>query len=190
MHSQREDVKVLGIPWNPNNDTLVFDVSNLAEAACNLQPTKRNVVSLVGCIYDPLGFLAPITIRYKILFQKLCKSKLGWDDNLTEGLLGEWKTLIADLKEATPVSVPRSYCCRVEESPMMYTLCGFCDASVRAHAALVIESENLTEVKFVVAKTRVAPLQPQTIPRLELLSAFLLSKLIRSVADSLYLQCR
>lgn len=36
-----------------------------------------------------------------------------------------------------------------------------------------------------VSKTRVAPLQTQSIPRLELLSAFLLSKLIVSVANSL-----
>ena len=187
-NSMCSDVRVLGIPWNSNNDTLVFDLSNLAEAACNLQPTKRNVISLVGRIYDPLGFLAPVTIRYKILFQKLCKSKIDWDDDLTEGLLEEWKVLIAELREATPISVPRSYCYQVEGLPLLYTLCGFCDASKHAYASvvyLVIESENNTEVKFVVAKTRVAPLQPQTIPRLELLSAFLLSKLIQSVADSL-----
>lgn len=58
----------------------------------------------------------------------------------------------------------------------------------RAYAAvvyLVIESEANREVKFVASKTRVAPLQTQTIPRLELLSAFLLSKLIVSVRDSL-----
>ena len=57
----------------------------------------------------------------------------------------------------------------------------FCDASVQAYAAvvyLVIESDVSTDVKFMVAKTRVAPLQAQTIPRLELLSAFLLSKLV------------
>ena len=50
---------------------------------------------------------------------------------------------------------------------------------------LVIESDVNTEVKFLVSKTRVAPLQAQTIPRLELLSAFLLSKLIASVVESL-----
>lgn len=45
---------------------------------------------------------------------------------------------------------------------------------------LVVESDINTVVKFLVSKTRVAPLQNQTIPRLELLSAFLLSKLIAS----------
>ena len=49
----------------------------------------------------------------------------------------------------------------------------------------MLRSDTDVAVKFVVAKTRVAPLQPQTIPRLELLSAFLLSKLIVSTTNSL-----
>ena len=67
-------------------------------------------------------------------------------------------------------------------------LCGFCDALTHAYAAvvyLVIITDLGTSVRFVVSKTRVAPLQTQTIPRLELLSALLLSKLIVSVAESL-----
>jgi len=67
-------------------------------------------------------------------------------------------------------------------------LCGFCDASTRAYAAvvyLVLRTNTDTTVRFVVSKTRVAPLRPHTIPRLELLSAFLLSRLIASVANSL-----
>ena len=40
-------------------------------------------------------------------------------------------------------------------------------------------------VRFVVSKTKVAPLQPLTIPCLELLAAFLLSKLISYMTDSL-----
>ena len=39
--------------------------------------------------------------------------------------------------------------------------------------------------EFVVSKTQVAPLKAQTIPRLELLSALLLARLITNVADSL-----
>ena len=186
--SQKEEVKVLGVTWNPPNDSFVFDLSELSTAAENLQPTKRNLVSLIGRFYDPLGFLAPVTIKFKMLFQRLCPSRLDWDSDLPDELLKKWKTLLADLREAVPISIPRSYAQRVEGTPSSYTLCGFCDASTQAYAAviyLVIKSDVNIEVKFLVSKTRVAPLQSQTIPRLELLSAFLLSKLVSSVTSSL-----
>jgi hypothetical protein len=166
----------------------VFDLSDLSLAASNLQPSKRNLVSLIGRFYDPLGFLAPVTVKYKVLFQKLCQSKVDWDCDLPEGLLQEWTSLLADLKEAGPISIPRSYNYRIEGTQTSYTLCGFCDASIQAYAAviyLVVESDVNTEVKFLVSKTRVAPLQTQTIPRLELLSAFLFSKLVTSVVEAL-----
>lgn len=134
----------------------MFDLSDLSVVADDLQPTKRNVVSLIGRFFDPLGFLAPITIKFKILFQKLCQSKLEWDSNLPEGLRREWQSLLIDLKEAGPISIPRSYAHRVEGNTVSYTLCGFCDASTRAYAAvayLVVESDANREVKFVVSKT-------------------------------------
>ena len=88
----KQEVKVLGDTWNPHNDTLIFDLSELSLAANNLQPTKRNLVSLIGRFYDPFGFLAPVTVKYKVLFQKLCQSKVDWDCScdLPEGLLKEW----------------------------------------------------------------------------------------------------
>ena len=49
----------------------------------------------------------------------------------------------------------------------------------------VLKTETRSSVQFVAAKTRVALLKSQTIPRLELLSALLLSKLIVSVHGSL-----
>ena len=119
---------------------------------------------LVGRIYDPLGFLAPVTIKFKILYQKLCKSKLEWDCDLPEELLKEWRSLVADLKEAGPISIPRSYVCRVKGTPSSYTLCGFCDASTQAYAAviyLVMESEINTEMKFLVSKTRLLLSRPR-----------------------------
>lgn len=73
-----EQCKVLGLSWIPAGDRLTFDVSGLAKIANELQPTKRNVISLVGRFYDPLGYLSPVTIQFKILFQKLCHNKLTW----------------------------------------------------------------------------------------------------------------
>ena len=62
---------------------------------------------------------------------------------------------------------------------------GFCDASSKAYAAVVyfrLETEaHQVSVKFVAAKTRVAPVGGATIPRLELLSGLILCKLIDNV---------
>ena len=65
---------------------------------------------------------------------------------------------------------------------------GFCDASVSAYTTvvyLVIQTDSGNLVKFVMSNTWITPLQCQTIPILELLSALLLVRLMSSVADSL-----
>ena len=66
--------------------------------------------------------------------------------------------------------------------------CGYCDASLTAYAAVVylgIQTSEGYYLRFVVAKTRVAPLKKQSIPRLELLSALLLSRLMEAMKSSL-----
>ena len=132
VSSESEEHKILGVPWNPNSDSLLFDMSELAQLAKKLQPTKRNLVSLIGKFYDPLGFLAPVTIKFKILFQKLCQTKLDWDNLLPEELIKEWKELVADLSEGCPISITRNYYNNVEGIPTSTIPCGFCDASYAA----------------------------------------------------------
>jgi hypothetical protein len=69
-----------------------------------------------------------------------------------------------------------------------HTLCGFCDASTTAYTAvvyLVMKTRGDTHTQFLIAKTIVAPMQSLTIPRLELLSALLLSRLITTVSGVL-----
>lgn len=73
----------------------------------------------------------------------------------------------------------------VREPVISYSLCGFCDSSLKAYAAviyLLVETSSGSYVRFIAAKTRVSP---QTIPRLELLSALLLARLISSVTRAL-----
>ena len=65
---------------------------------------------------------------------------------------------------------------------------GFCDASLKAYAAVVylcMQSETGFYLRFLCAKTRIAPIKRLTIPRLELLSALLLSQLVVSVQQAL-----
>ena len=76
----------------------------------------------------------------------------------------------------------------MEKTDAVCSLQGFSDASQEAYAA-VIYLKSVTphgiHVRLVASKTRVAPTKAMTIPRLELLTALLLSKLMVSVSRAL-----
>ena len=78
--------------------------------------------------------------------------------------------------------IPRCY---FQLRPVQFELHGFSDASNRAYAgAVYIQSlyeDGGTDVRLVASKTRVAPLKGQTIPRLELLGALILARLVNSL---------
>ena len=153
----------------------------------SLSPTKRNVISLIGRFYDPLGFLSPVTICFKVFMQELCKSKLSWDQLLEGEALIKWCSIVDGLARSQPTTIPRCFLSGVDEMKL-YRLYGFCDASTVAHAAVIYLIEERGDSKysrFIVCKTRVSPLKVQTIPRLELLSAVLLARLMTNVMGSL-----
>jgi hypothetical protein len=101
------------------------------------EPTKRRVTSIVGKFYDPLGYLSPLVIKFKIFFQELCEKKLDWDQVLTGSVLRKWQTLIMSLKEAPTFSIPRYFLTGTNGQVISYHLHGFCDASERAYAAVI-----------------------------------------------------
>ena len=189
-HSTRQssEQQVLGVLWNADSDQLIFDISDIYRAMKDSPPTKRNTVSLATRFFDPLGVMSPISVRFKLLFQRICEAGVGWDQPLDGSLLTDWQDLASDLEQATPIEMPR-YCVRKpNNSVQSYSLQGFCDASQRAYAAVVylrVETASDTFHQFLCAKTRIAPLKKTTIPRLELLSALLLSRLISSVSHAL-----
>ncbi|XP_052738154.1 uncharacterized protein LOC128198191 [Bicyclus anynana] len=68
-------VKILGLQWNPKTDTFSYHV-NIPSPKC----TKRIMLSEISKIYDPLGFVSPITLLVKHLIQLLWISGVGWDE--------------------------------------------------------------------------------------------------------------
>ena len=180
--------KVLGVRWNVHLDQLIFEFSGIAGIAMSLSPTKRNVISLIGRFYDPLGFLSPVTIRFKVFMQELCKSKLSWDQLLEDEALIKWCSIVDGLARSQPITIPRCFLSGIEDEMKLYRLYGFCDASTVAYAAVIYLVEERGDSKysrFIVSKTRVSPLKVQTILRLELLSAVLLARLMTNVTGSL-----
>ena len=106
---------------------------------------------------------------------------------LTDKLLECWKEVITAFSIAGPVTIDRCYL-TTEFNIIIYSLRGFCDASSKVYSAviyLLIETDCGGSIKFVAAKSRVAPLSTQTIPRLELLSCLLLARLTSTVSLTL-----
>ena len=179
--------KVLGVLWNNEVDELILDFREIISAASMLEPTKRHIVSIVGKFYDPLGLATPLIVRFKILVQDLCKAQVPWDRILHGELLERWQSLICDLKDCQSIKIPRHFAHTLDQVDC-YQLCGFSDASNAAYAAVVfllMKNGELYSSRLIASKTRVAPLQQQTTPRLKLLETLLLARLITSVANSL-----
>ena len=70
-----------------------------------LPATKRSLLKVIGKIFDPLGFLSPFIIRWKVLFQILCIENVNWDSELIGEHLNLWNTLISELEHLNNVHV-------------------------------------------------------------------------------------
>ena len=157
----------------------------------NIIPTKRNILSVIASVYDPVGYLQPIVFKLKSLFQKLCKSKLQWDDDIGI-LVNKWKEIVTSLTSSETVSVNRCFYPYDISDPIdKCYLHGFSDASISAFAAVAyfkpVSRCGNVAIKFVTSKSRIVPLNKSyTIPRLELLGNVILSSLIRVVYNSLH----
>ena len=168
-------------------DELIFDLNEIEILISSIEPTKRHIVGVTAKYYDPLGFVSPVIVRFKILFQELCISKVDWDEPLTGNLLEKWQTLVSGFRGVT-TSFPRCYFTLIDKASSRCSLQGFCDASSAAYAAVVylrIEGSAGTIVNFVASKTRVAPTNKLSIPRLELMSSLLLANPLSSISMAL-----
>ena len=145
--------------------------------------TKRSVLQFSAKIFDPLGVLSPFTTQQKILFQRLCIQAVNWDDPLEDELLRKWNQLPRELLALSEVRIPRCYF-SFQKTTLLYQLNGFSDASEKAYAAVIylriVYTDGSVDNMLVSSKTRVAPIKRQTIPRLELLGALILARLMNT----------
>ncbi|XP_073967400.1 uncharacterized protein [Choristoneura fumiferana] len=152
--------------------------------------TKRNVLSDIASLFDPLGWLAPSIVIAKTFMQKLWTLGVSWDEELPEVLIKDWQTFRDEIPALTEVEVDRWI--HTKEDKNSIEVHGFCDASISAYAAVVyvraIKPQGQIKVTLLTAKTKAAPLKQVSVPRLELCAAVLLSKLLNHVAKIMKLR--
>ncbi|XP_030752247.1 uncharacterized protein LOC115879487 [Sitophilus oryzae] len=172
--------KVLGISWNSEAD--VFSIS-LPDVAICTSATKRDVLSKIAQMFDPLGLIGPIIVNAKIFMQDIWKAKIGWDEYLNDSLLTIWNSYFQNITQLKCLKIPRYIFHDNQISSV--ELHGFCDASRKAFGSCVylrtIYLDNSVSCYLITSKSRVTPIKEVTIPRLELCGALLLSTLISRV---------
>ena len=162
--------RTLGMNWDMNNDLFTFRIM-LKDKPFN----RRGVLSVVASIYDPMGYLAPVTLIGKTFLQDMCRKKLSWDEVMSGDELARWKTWISQLPRLEEFQQRRSFIPPDFGEVESLQLHHFADASQSGYGVVtylrIVGTEGNVHCTLVVGRARVAPLKGATIPRLELTAA-------------------
>ncbi|EGT44313.1 hypothetical protein CAEBREN_30889 [Caenorhabditis brenneri] len=164
---------MLGMIYDARKDTMTMAIPKPPEG----KPTKKALQSFLARIYDPLGVLAPLTVRLKQFLQSLWATKIGWKQSIPKDTMPIWESIKKDFLD-TEYTMNRQITDRYDYKSTKLII--FSDASKNNYgvaAYLRFEFPDKTfKTKLLMAKSRVKPLKGSerlTIPRLELMALWL-----------------
>lgn len=187
--SEEQTEKFLGVWYSSKRDAYTFSLK-LNKAHTEIlsgqrTPTKRELLRTLMSIYDPIGLISQFTIRLKILMQDTFRSKMDWDERITEEQNNSFRSCMAELPKIERLYIPRCYTGNwIVNGDVDIQLHTFVDASEKAQCAVCyfrIEKGGEVRCSQIASKTHVAPLKLVSIPDMELEAAVLGSRLAQTV---------
>ena len=94
--------KVLGLQRDTIKDQLMVDTKKFDNSMT--ATTKRQVLTTIASLFDPLGYLTPTTVKMRLFLQNLWIQEKEWDDQLKNEDIETWQKV---MKELSTISVPR-----------------------------------------------------------------------------------
>lgn len=137
-------------------------------------------------MYEPLGFLAPVLIKGKLMLRELTGGNVDWDEALPESKFEEWESWEKSLHQLEAVRNPRmclSIALSVTKDMKLHIFSDALEKAIAAVAYLVSQEHSI--IGFILGKAKVAPTHGHTIPRLELYAAVLATEIGQTVSDNL-----
>ena len=71
---------ILGLGWNRITDKINIEIPQFSER----QITKRNVLSYIASIYNPLGLISASHISGKLIYRELCDLKISRKEEIPD----------------------------------------------------------------------------------------------------------
>ncbi|GBM58808.1 hypothetical protein AVEN_179350-1 [Araneus ventricosus] len=104
LEAEAEDkwVKLLGLLWSPWRDMLKLNISTFKSVTL-----KRELLSAIASIFDPLGILSHFTIRLKIMLRGLWRNNVSWDDPIPNTILTSWEEFVSQAELLKSTEIPR-----------------------------------------------------------------------------------
>ena len=150
-------VKLLGLIWHLDNDTLGYRTPNANEVPVDI--TKRGILKFSSSPFDLLGLVSPILLKPKVMIQNLWKENIGWDCRIPEEHLKSWDGIKRDLLRIGEIVMKR--CINPDKGnhgKQRFQVVGFSDASKVAYAAVIYlkitnEENQSSSTHIIYAKT-------------------------------------
>ena len=182
LTKEDKSIKALGVVWYPSRDVFSFRSNGSIETGS----TKRKLLSEIAKIFDPLGWIAPITITFKMLMQATWVKGLQWDGTLPVDLEETWQAAHEQLNSLHQIQFRRSLCSESKKNRIANIRRrirkGLCSCSpsqsrktrwITYHKAPCMQNEG------------VAPLKSISIPKLELCAGHLAARLMKSCLQAI-----
>ena len=163
--------RALGVHWNVRDDRFTFEIQRPPEVY-----SRRKILSVIATVFDPMGLVSPFTLIGKRLLQECCTLGMGWDEKLPDPIIQRYKEWCNHLPSLSDIQVSRCFKppgFTVEKAELHH----FSDACMNGYGFCtylrLVDTSGQSSVCLIFAKSRVWPIKPVTVPRLELTAAAL-----------------
>ncbi len=82
-------------------------IAMMADIESMFYQVRVPILSVVGSVYDPLGFLALFVLPAKLILKGLCREKIAWDEEIAGKKDERWLSWLEDLQKFANFSVSR-----------------------------------------------------------------------------------
>lgn len=184
IEEDKEISKVLGLRMNLKTDEFFFEFTKPEK----IKFTKRGLLSFVASLFDPMGWVIPVIVSLRLIFQQLWREISGWDDPVDEVTVSQFKEHIEQIHLLNNVRIPRWLKVMRDET---LEILGFSDASSAGTCAVLYARKktiNGYESTIICSKAKIVPIKDKmkeretshSIPKLELDALRMLTELYDS----------